>query len=211
MFEFARGVQKLICQKFYNYIFSQSRRLGAPCNLIFKLISCFFHRKCVFIWFLFSRYRVQFFQKIDFFLVSAYVIIFWPPFFQFIELKSKGGAVVTPPPSGVELWRFPLICSFLFLFFRNLKKVQKKIIQKMMTKIYWIYLAVRNQRRQSHLYLPNPPPNQWKISWAYLELPQQITNLHPHLQTVHICFLFFLSNVNVGIHWERKSPVKVFQ
>ena len=108
MFEFARGVQKSICQNFYNYILAQSRRLGAPCNLILKLISCFFHQKCVFIWFLFSRYRVQFFQKIDFFLVSAYVIMFWPQFFQFIELKSKGGAVVTPPPSGVELWRFPL-------------------------------------------------------------------------------------------------------
>ena len=108
MFKFARGVQKLICQNFYNYILAQSRRLGAPCNLIFKLISCFFHRKCVFIWFLFSRYRVQFSPKnwrFFGFRICNHVLT---TIFSIYRVKIERGGGGNAPPSGVELWRFPL-------------------------------------------------------------------------------------------------------
>ena len=139
MFKFARGVQKLICQNFYNYILAQSRRLGAPCNLIFKLISCFFHRKCVFIWFLFSRYRVQFSPKNWLFFGFRICNHLLTTIFSIYRVKIERGAVVTPP-----LWCWVMKVSFnlifLSIFLLEFKKNQNLDKPQNWQTIIWIIL-----------------------------------------------------------------------
>jgi hypothetical protein len=114
---------------------------------------------------------LQFFPKIDFFFVSAYVIMFWPLFFQFTELKSKwGGGGGSAPPSGVELWRFPLKSdlliykfipssakSFMRFFFTYLKIYPKRSLagelyalicsEAFSTKLYCQHISTTIQKR----------------------------------------------------------------
>ena len=99
--------------------------------------------------------------------------MFWPPFFQFIELKSKGGAVVTPPPpSGVELWRFPLRSkeapkthrSWIWNNFRPKSSFEhKKSLKLRNNSQYWQIFGFQNAK------IGRKPAETWLEGPVYLE------------------------------------------